>query len=295
MALTKNYFLKLNFDIFDSPALLRAELAHGPAAVGVYVKIRAFLSRFGDDDGAAALDVDLIAAAIRCADKPLILAIIRDFDLFAVLDDGARFASAEEAATLKKRQEISKARAEAGRRGGRPRKVSENGPSRPAGAPATPPLASEPSGLSETRTLPFFDNCDDAEIIVDSNGEIVIDAAQKIETVRKIWNEEAPPAKKTRIMIPGNTPTGSDALETANLFAPDEIRDAFRAALEDQCFPWTFRDAVKPANIERLRAKKALPPTKGNENDPEFSPPTDRVDFWESYNQSSCRDLYATY
>ena len=294
MALTKNYFLKLNFDVFDSPALLRAELAHGPAAVGVYVKIRAFLSRFGDDDGAAALDVDLIAAAIRCADKPLILAIIRDFDLFAVLDDGARFASAEEAATLKKRQEISKARAEAGRRGGRPRKAPENGPSRPADAPATPPLASESSGPSETRTPPFSDGYDDAEIIVDSNGEIVIDAAQKIEAVRKIWNEEAPPKRQTRILIPGNSPTGAAALQTSGLFAPDEIRDAFRAAIASD-WGWTFKDAVKPENIERLRAQKEVKQNKRENDDEEKRTATDIGDFWKSVNQSTCREIYATY
>ena len=294
MAKERN-FLKHEVDASNDPRVIRLERAHGLAGYAVYFKIREFLAARGDDDGALALDVDVLTVATRCDDAALVESVVRNFGLFEIYDDG-RFFCPEQTEALRARQRVAAACSEAGKRGrGRPRKTPATGPSRPADAPATLPLASESSGPSESRTPPFLDGYDDAEIIVDSNGEIVVDAAQKIESVRKIWNEEAPPAKKTRIMIPGNTPTGSDALETANLFAPDEIRDAFRAALDDQCFPWTFKDAVKPANIERLRAKKALPPTKGNENVPEFRPPTDSVDFWESCNQSSCRDLYATY
>lgn len=293
MAKERN-FLKHEVDASNDPRVIRLERAHGLAGYAVYFKIREFLAARGDDDGALALDVDVLTVATRCDDAALIESVVRNFGLFEIYDDG-RFFCPEQTEALRARQRVAAACSEAGKRGrGRPRKTPATGPSRPADAPATPPLTSEPPSLSETCTPQFFDDCDNAEIIVDSNGEIVVDAAQKIESVRKIWNEEAPPKRQTRILIPGNTPTGAAALQTAGLFAPDEIRDAFRAAIASD-WGWTFKDAVKPENIERLRAQKDAKQNKRENDDEEKRTATDIGDFWESVNQSSCREIYATY
>lgn len=290
-------FLKHETDASNDPRVIRLERAHGLAGYAVYFKIREYLATRGDEDGALAFDVDVLTVATRCDDAALVESVVKNFGLFEVCDDG-RFHCPEQTATLRERQRVAAACSEAGKRGrGRPRKTPANGPSCPAVASKPAATPSEPTNHKNAPTTPIFDEYDDANFSppVDSNGEIVVDAAQKIESVRKIWNEEAPPAKKTRIMIPGNTPTGSDALETANLFTPDEIRDAFRAAFEDDGFPWTFKDAVKPANIERLRAKRTLPTKKENRDEPEFRTATDGADFWKSLDASPYRNLYQSF
>lgn len=294
MASERN-FLKHEVDASNDPRVIRLERAHGLAGYAVYFKIREFLAARGDDDGALALDVDVLTVATRCDDAALVESVVRNFELFEVYDDG-RFHCPEQTEALRARQRVAAACSEAGKRGrGRPRKTPATGLNRPADAPEHGAASSAPSTQKNNCTPPIFDDWSvDDFFPLDERGEPVVDAAQKIEAVRKIWNEEAPPKRQTRILIPGNTPTGAAALQTADLFAPDEIRDAFRAAIASD-WGWTFKDAVKPENIERLRAQKDVKQNKRENDDDEKRTATDIGDFWKSVNQSTCRELYATY
>lgn len=293
---TERNFLKHEVDASNDPRVIRLERAHGLAGYAVYFKLREFLAARGDDDGALALDIDVLTVATRCDDAALIESVVRAFGLFEVCDDG-RFFCPEQTAALRTRQRVAAACSEAGKRGrGRPRKTPVPVPKRPAVAFKPTATTSESTKTENAPTPPALDEYDGLDFFmpVDSNGELIFDAAQKIEAVRKIWNEEAPQSRQTRILIPGNTPTGAAALQTADLFAPNEIREAFRAAVASD-WGWTFKDAVKPENIERLRAQKDAQQNKGKNDDEKQRTANDSNDFWESVNNSPYRRLYNTY
>lgn len=102
--------------------IVRLRMTHGAAGYGVYFML---LERMRDNDthgftleanySAIAFDLNVPADLVR--------AVVCDFDLFRLSDDGRTFYSPSFLERMQRMQSVSRARSEAGRRGGRPRKL----------------------------------------------------------------------------------------------------------------------------------------------------------------------------
>ena len=114
----------MNYFSHDSNArnderIIRLRMKYGAAGYGVFFMV---LERMRDATGyMCATDYNAISYDLR-VDAELIRAVVEDFELFKFTDDHAFFYSSSMLRRMKQKDEVSRKRSEAGKRGGRPRK-----------------------------------------------------------------------------------------------------------------------------------------------------------------------------
>lgn len=94
--------------------LLRLRMEHGPAGYGLYYMLLEMLA----EEAALTTDYAVIAFDLR-VDAGLVRSVVEDYGLFEIED--ATFYSPSIRQQAERREEVSRKRSEAGRRGGRPR------------------------------------------------------------------------------------------------------------------------------------------------------------------------------
>ncbi|MBR4832751.1 MAG: hypothetical protein IKU86_00250, partial [Thermoguttaceae bacterium] len=161
------------------------------------------------------------------------------------------------------------AASEAGKRGGRPRKnpapvaASESAQEaakiaqeRPVHVDAAAQTTEETAASKTTRETPIFADDDIGDDwAVDANGELVV-AEPPGETLRKIWNDVAPPEMRARAPVLPSSPENVDASNALKYYSLDEMRTLFETAAADRSFDWTFRGAIGVKGVEKLFSKK---------------------------------------
>ena len=145
----------MNYFSHDSNArnderILRLRMKHGAAGYGVFFMI---LERMRDSTNyMCATDYRAISFDLR-VDPELIRSVVEDYELFLFTDDREFFYSSSLLKRMEKIEEIGRKRSEAGRRGGRPRKLVVEVPTEatvPCGSPqGSPPPSASPSGSNE--------------------------------------------------------------------------------------------------------------------------------------------------
>lgn len=145
----------MNYFSHDSNArnderILRLRMKHGAAGYGVFFMI---LERMRDSTNyMCATDYRAISFDLR-VDPELIRSVVEDYELFLFTDDREFFYSSSLLKRMEKIEEIGRKRSEAGRRGGRPRKLVVEVPTEatvPCGSPqGSPPPSASPEGSNE--------------------------------------------------------------------------------------------------------------------------------------------------
>ena len=140
----------MNYFSHDSNArnderILRLRMKHGAAGYGVFFMI---LERMRDSTNyMCATDYRAISFDLR-VDPELIRSVVEDYELFLFTDDREFFYSSSLLKRMEKIEEIGRKRSEAGRRGGRPRKLVVEVPTEatvPCGSPQGSPPTTDPS------------------------------------------------------------------------------------------------------------------------------------------------------
>lgn len=145
----------MNYFSHDSNArnderILRLRMKHGAAGYGVFFMI---LERMRDSTNyMCATDYRAISFDLR-VDPELIRSVVEDYELFLFTDDREFFYSSSLLKRMEKIEEIGRKRSEAGRRGGRPRKLVVEVPTEatvPCGSPqGSPPPSASTEGSNE--------------------------------------------------------------------------------------------------------------------------------------------------
>lgn len=139
--------------------LIRLRMQHKSAGYGVYFMI---LERMRDENNyMCAKDYNMIAFDLR-EDAKLVKSVVEDFGLFEFTDDQKFFYSKSFLERMDKRDSVSKARAEAGKKGGTATAKRNRTPSdEPSGSPAeetpNPSDPLNPSEPAEKKSLTFSD------------------------------------------------------------------------------------------------------------------------------------------
>lgn len=137
----------MNYFSHDSNArnderIIRLRMKHGAAGYGVFFMLLELLRNA--KGYMCATDYKAISYELR-VDAALVRAVVEDFNLFLFTNDHSFFFSSSLLQNMKRKDEVSRARSAAGKRGGRPRKhtphaganaLSASPPSPPAGANA---------------------------------------------------------------------------------------------------------------------------------------------------------------
>lgn len=137
----------MNYFSHDSNArnderIIRLRMKHGAAGYGVFFMLLELLRNA--KGYMCATDYKAISYELS-VDAALVRAVVEDFNLFLFTNDHSFFFSSSLLQNMKRKDEVSRARSAAGKRGGRPRKqtphaganaLSASPPSPPAGANA---------------------------------------------------------------------------------------------------------------------------------------------------------------
>lgn len=123
----------MNYFTHDSNArnderIIRLRMKHGAAGYGVFFMLLELLRNA--KGYMCATDYKAISYELR-VDAALVRAVVEDFNLFLFTNDHSFFFSSSLLQSMKRKDEVSRARSAAGKRGGRPRKQTP-----PAGANA---------------------------------------------------------------------------------------------------------------------------------------------------------------
>lgn len=265
---SKNFYFPHRFAASRDPRLARAEMAHGLVAYALFFKLLELLGESGDADGYFEFDAALLGHLLRCEQLDVLRAVVVDFGLFDVEfdedDAPVRFRALDAAERAARRAAAS----EAGKRGGRPRKnpasVAAPEPAqepakiaqeRPVHVDAAAQTTEETAAPETARETPIFADDVGDDWAVDANGELIV-AEPPGETLRKIWNDVAPPEMRARAPVLPSSPENVDASNALKYYSLDEMRTLFEVAAADRSFDWTFRGAIGVKGIEKLFSKK---------------------------------------
>lgn len=112
--------------------ILALRIRHGAAGYGIYFML---LERMRDEaEYMCVKNYNILAFDLR-VDAGLLKSVVEDFGLFTFTDDGKRFYSASFLTRMQHQDDVKQKRSQAGKCGGRPRKIKDAETSAPAPAP----------------------------------------------------------------------------------------------------------------------------------------------------------------
>ena len=265
-------------DRYNGTVRLRRQ--HGMRGYGIYCRIIELIQ--SSPDGRIAYDVDDLVYDMR-EESNLIKEVVESYGLFDIVDGNLEdpYSKTPEAIAEAIEKQKHTNRSNAAKKAAatrRARREAEKKQRERETAPEFPTMSDAPLAVPERtdadlsqKQEPFNPTIEDGEIdeLADRDPQ-----SELFDKVRDAWNKAFERTYRVNRDLAPSAVCWQNFSESSKIYALQDFIDAFSAARRDK-FAWQFKDALKPANMQRLLSQAEIErqaeANKRKQNEPELT------------------------